>query len=253
MNMKHIIITGASRGFGKALVNNLTDTEITLHLVARGDLQPVVDTVVRERGGDAVAYEFDLSHTERIPILMEQIYLNIDLNNTESVFLINNAGVLEPIGPVGKHPVMAYKNNLEVNFVAPVILTHQFVHKFQDFKAEKRVIMISSGAADKSYYGWSHYCSTKAGINRFMQVLAVEQKNEKFPVKTIAFNPGMMETSMQEEIRSQDIKDFTAIDKFINAKETGRVGDPEIIARKMVDILWSEEFPDGQVITAADY
>lgn len=249
--MRHVIITGASRGFGKELAEQLIDSDQVLHLVARSNMTAFVHEI-QEKNGHAISYEFDLSETSHIPILMEQIFLNIELKKTDGIALVNNAGLLKPIGPVGKYPVNEYLTNLEVNFVAPLILTHQFIHKFQDARTRKRVVMISSGAADKAYHGWSHYCSTKAGINRFMQVLALEQESEPQPIEIFAFNPGMMETAMQEEIRKQDKQNFQFVEKFVKAKEAGMVGDPVEVSRKLKKILWSSSFPTGKVVKVSD-
>ncbi len=249
--MRHVIITGASKGFGKELAKQLIDPGLVLHLVARSDMTDFTREI-QEKNGHAIAYQFDLSETSHIPILMEQIFLNIELKKADGIVLINNAGLLKPIGPVGKYPANEYLANLEVNFVAPIILTHQFVHKFQVIKAQKRVVMISSGAADKAYHGWSHYCSTKAGINRFMEVLALEQESEPHPIQVFAFNPGMMETAMQQEIRKQNKQNFRFVEKFVKAKESGIVGDPAGIGKKLKQVLWSSAFPTGKVVKVSD-
>lgn len=249
--MRHVIITGASRGFGMELARQLSEQDVILHLVARSSMTSIIDEI-KEKRGNAIAYVFDLSQTAHIPGLAEQIFSNIDLNKTESIVLINNAGMLNPIGPVGKHPANEYLINLEVNFVAPLIFTHQFVHKFQDIRIEKKVVMISSGAAEKAYHGWSHYCSAKAGLNHFMKVLALEQDQKTAPVHVFAFNPGMMETAMQAKLREQQESNFREVGKFIHAKESGMVGDPAIIAKKLKKIILSNEFPDGRVVKVSD-
>ncbi|HKJ32879.1 MAG TPA: (S)-benzoin forming benzil reductase [Balneolales bacterium] len=249
--MRHIIITGASRGFGAKLAENFAKKNITLHLIARSDLSDL-KSELSKKASDVFSYQFDLSKSEDIINLHQQVFKNIQKEDTDWIVLINNAGLLKPMGPVGKYPVDDYRVNLEVNFIAPLLLTHLFVNELKEFKGEKRVVMISSGAANKAYYGWSHYCSTKAGVNRFMEVVSLEQKDLDYPVKILAFNPGKMETNMQKEIRSQKKEDFLFVKKFINAKEHGLVGDPEIVSQKLIEVVWSENFPDGEIINFAD-
>ena len=248
--MKHVIITGASKGFGRALALQLAEPNVELHLIARSSM----DSLVEEIGSRSPVqtYEFDLSEVTHIPILSEQIFLNIDVKKSKSIVLINNAGLLKPIGPVGKYPVNDYLAALEVNFVAPLILTHQFVHKLQDRNTEKKIVMISSGAAVSAYHGWSHYCSTKAGLNHFVEVLALEQGNESYPIQVMAFNPGMMETDMQVELRKQSINNFPQVDKFIQAKESDRVGAPVKVAQKLKKVIWSDNFPNGKIVKVSD-
>jgi len=249
--MKHVIITGASRGFGAMLAINSSKRDVVLHLVARSDMSESAADL-QDKASEVFTYQFDLSETDKISQLHKKIFNNIILNDAESIVLINNAGLLKPIGPVGKYPVDEYRMNVEVNYVAPVLLTQLFVKETENFNGDKKVIMISSGAANKAYYGWSHYCSTKAGLNRYMEVLSLEQKDLEYPVKTMAFNPGMMETNMQKEIRVQKKDDFLFVDKFLNAKEHGLVGDPDEVSRKLINLLWMDKFPDGEVINAAD-
>lgn len=249
--MKHVIITGASRGFGAQIAKNIADKEIVLHLIARSDF-PDFAAELKKTALDIFTYQFDLSKSDKLKSLHYEIFKNIDKQNAEWIVLINNAGLLKPIGPVGKFSVDDYRANLEVNYVTPLLLTHLFVQELNDFNGEKRVIMISSGAANKAYYGWSHYCSTKAGANRFMEVLSLEQKDLEKPVKSMAFNPGKIETDMQREIRKQKKEDFLFVDKFVSAKEHGLVGDPKKVSQKLIEILWSDRFPDGEIVNFAD-
>lgn len=250
--MKHIIITGASRGFGKEIAIQLADTETKLYLAARSTSHLTLEKV-QEEGGQAAEFQRDLTDFEQTENLIESIFSSIDENQTDFIGLVNNAGTLNPIGPLGKYDARAYRDNLEINFVAPAVLTHLFVQHIQDLKVEKRVVFISSGASRKPYEGWSHYCSTKAGVDMLMRTAHLEQQRKSHPVKMMGFNPGRIETDMQELIRMQDEEDFPAVQDFIDAKHDGRTGSAEELAGVLAGFLKGNEFPAGEVVSGPRY
>ncbi|MEX0928716.1 MAG: (S)-benzoin forming benzil reductase [Balneolales bacterium] len=244
--MKHIIITGASRGFGKSLTEKLIGAGQCFHLIARGRKEELA-AEIEKQGATVFSYNFDLSETEKIEGLMEKIAESV-APGTNFLALINNAGMLAPIGPMGKYDAETYHSNLQVNFTAPAMLSHCFIHKFQQLKAVKRIVMVSSGAAHNPYFGWSHYCSTKAGVDMLTKCIALEQSKMEHPVHCISFNPGRMETAMQREIRNVSKDDFEMVDDFIRAKNHGELGDPEEIAAMLAKQILSDRFPSGRIL-----
>ena len=249
--MKHIIITGASKGFGLSLVRQMIGKGQCYHLIARSNMDDLTNEI-GQQGETVFRYNFDLTETDKIGGLMEQIAGRVDPESTSFVALINNAGMLSPIGPMGKYDAEIYHKNLQVNFTAPAMLSHCFIHNFQQLKATKRIIMISSGAAHNPYFGWSHYCSTKAGVDMLTKCIALEQSKVEHPVQCISFNPGRMETEMQREIRNTAKEDFESVGDFIRAKSQGEVGDPDSIAATLVDQLFADRFPNGRILRRAE-
>ncbi len=249
--MKQYIITGASRGFGRYLAEALGGDEVTFHLVARGNMEQVSE-VLRKKGSSVYLHHVDLAEAWNLSRLHHHIFQEVDPLRTESITLVNNAGMLEPVGPIGKYDSEAYRKSLEVNFVAPLTLTCLFVQKVQKWICPKQVVMISSGAANKIYFGWSNYCSAKAGLNRFTEALALEQKEFKYPVHAFAFNPGRTDTQMQQVVREQSAEDFPMVDSFIRSKREGTLADPVEVSAKLARLILSGEAPPGKMIDAAD-
>lgn len=247
--MKHFIITGASRGIGYSLAIALAGRGITLHLTARGDLSDLLETVSK-RGAMAHAYQFDLSRTDGITLLTKEIFGNISQPEASYIALINNAGMLQPIGPLGKHDTEHYRQNLEVNFVAPALLMHEFVKRTTGFSGELRVLNVSSGASKNAYHGWSHYCSTKAGLDMFTDCLHLEHRDR---IKTYGFNPGRTDTQMQDEIREQSPEDFQYVQSFIDAKSQGKLNSPETVAGMIKIVLTEDRFEPGQMVSVRDF
>lgn len=241
--MKHYIITGSSSGIGKECALLLAQRNTTLHLIARRN-QENFKNVLQEKGANVFVYSFDLSKTNQIePLISRVIQQYIDFNSAEAIYLINNAGLLTPIGPIGKYSATDYRESIEVNFVAPSIICHEFIKHTQTFKGTKRILNISSGAALYPYYGWSHYCSSKAGLEMLTRCIALEHGQH---VGCASYNPGKTDTCMQNTIRNAAKDDFKDVAYFIDAYEENQLNSPNKVANHISKILHSENYPNGE-------
>ncbi len=241
--MKHIIITGASKGLGNALAHEMADGNTVLHLISRSNMEGLRDTLSR-KGARVITYQFDLSRTDAMHVLTNQLFKDINLKVATWVVLINNAGLLEPIGPIGKYDTDDYRTNLEVNFVAPTLLCHEFIKQTASYTGMLRILNVSSGAAAKAYHGWSHYCATKAGIDMITQSIALEHAPR---VGCVGYNPGRTDTNMQDTIRKMKEDDFANVDSFVKAWEDGNLNDPLLVARHMKDIILADDIEPGKI------
>ncbi len=249
--VKQIIITGASRGFGRDLAFHLAGGDTILHLIARSDMSELAQEL-ETRGAVVRIWQQDLTQTGSLDKLMGEIAKDIASGSPGFIGLVNNAGMIEPVGPAGKYDFQAYKKNLEINFMVPLLLTHAFIQQFRVSRAVKRVIMISSGAASKPYHGWSHYGSTKAGVEMFARTVSIEQEKTDHPVQILTFNPGRIGTDMQKIIRETSREDFPMVDDFISAWEDGEIGKSEEIAAKLAKMMLIEHFPSGESLSVRD-
>lgn len=245
--MQEIIITGASRGFGREVAVKLAQPERRLHLISRSEAKETAGEI-RNLGGEAETWAMDLSRTGRLEEAFEPVLDAIRTEDAGFIGLINNAGTIEPIGPLGKYSTGDYRTNLELNYVAPAILTHLFVKRFQAVPAVKRVLFVGSGASGRPVHGWSHYCSSKAGVDMLAKTVALEQEVQVHPVECAVFNPGRIETNMQEIIRGKDREDFPQVDDFIASATDGRNLPPEEMAEKLVRIYTGKDFPHGEIV-----
>lgn len=245
--MQEIIITGASRGFGQQVAIELAESGRRLHLISRSKAEETAGKV-RKKGARAEIWTMDLSLTDRLEESFTPVLDAIQTEEPDFIGLINNAGTIEPIGPLGKYDTGDYRTNLELNYVAPAVLTHLFVKRFQPVPATKRVLFVGSGASSKPIHGWSHYCSSKAGVDMLAQTIALEQEAQEHPVETAVFNPGRIETNMQEIIREKDEEDFPLVDDFIASATDGRNLPPEQMAEKLAQIYLGKNYPHGDIV-----
>ncbi len=244
--MNYYIITGASRGLGKAIAENLLSKDNHLFCISRRVNEDIVtEAGMKDCGIDY--FEYDFNFLEEMDMLAETIFERINFAKANSICLINNAGTVKPIMPVGKYPSFEIMSNMNVNLVAPMLLISEFIKRTEDANCDKRIVNISSGAGKKPYYGWGCYCSSKAAMDMFTGCVGVEQKDVPNPVKVISFNPGIMDTQMQGNIRQSSVEDFEMVEKFIEYKQQGALKSPDYVAKKLLELLHNNEIKSGMI------
>lgn len=240
--MNVYIITGASKGIGLAISKQLMQKDKALICVARTKNKELLQ-LAKEEGCPVKFLENDLSNTTELAGLMDTIISHMP-KQLRSVTLINNAGVIDPIGRTEDNAPAAIEKSIAVNLTAPMILSSVFIKKLKDFQIQKKVINISSGAGRKPYTSWSSYCAGKAGLDHYTRVVSEEQRNQLYGVKMISIAPGIIDTGMQAKIRTVDEKDFELVDQFIDYKEKGHLSSPEETACKLINLIQSDTFND---------
>jgi len=245
--MKYYIITGTSRGLGESLVKELMNSGNFIFCISRNKNDQLIK-LADENNIDLEYISFDLSHVDKINALMQVIFSKMDSSNIESLVLINNAGILAPIKPTEFCSSKEIITNTNINMVAPMILSSSFISNSSNISANKQIINISSGAGKKPYYGWSSYCSTKAGIDHFTRCVGMEQSVKANPVRIISFSPGVIDTEMQKEIRMTPREHFQDLDRFISFKEDGKLQDPDVVARHVLDLINNTELNNGEIL-----
>jgi benzil reductase ((S)-benzoin forming) len=179
---------------------------------------------------------------------MEEIVGAVDLENAQSITLINNAGTLDPVGPSPENDPEAIHKSLHINLLAPMILSSLFIKQIQHAPLEKTIINISSGAAGRPIWGWSAYCTAKAAIEMYTRTAAEEQKDREYPVRIFAFAPGIVDTPMQEKIRNTPLELFKDRDNFIEYQEKGNLLDPFHAARKVISLSKEQARENGALV-----
>ncbi len=242
--MKHFIITGASKGLGEGLAIELLDENHRLICIARSESQRLKQLAAAKNCRlDFIL--FDLAVTHDIPDMMDSIFEKIDKAHAEGIYLVNNAGIIQPVNRVEDYDPDEAEQHIKINLVAPMHISAAFIRHTKDMAIQKRIMNISSGAAFNPYYGWSCYCTGKAGLDMFGRCISEEQKDEAHPVETMGVAPGIIDTGMQTTIRSTDERAFKYKDKFVEFKESGQLISPAIAGKRLARLLLSDEFKDG--------
>ncbi|MCC5919780.1 MAG: SDR family NAD(P)-dependent oxidoreductase [Cyclobacteriaceae bacterium] len=228
--MRVFIITGSSKGIGKALAEQLLSAGNN-HVVG----------ISRTHSIDHENYQalsIDLSTEPHVwAANTEELFTQLSQREWDEAVLINNAGMLGTAAYVGELNPGEISRVLHLNVSAVIQLTHQFLKAFRGMSFSRQIINISSGAGKSPVDGWGLYCTSKAALDMFSEVVALEQRNRKESVKVFAVAPGVVDTEMQSEIRASDPKQFSKIDKFLNLKNENQLYSPDRSAKKIIELI----------------
>ncbi|KAB2963938.1 MAG: SDR family oxidoreductase [Zoogloea sp.] len=232
------ILTGHSRGLGDALARDLLGRgHLLLGLGRSGNAALAGDFPERLR-----EQRLDLSDLTALRDWLAGGQLHDFLADADQAVLINNAGLLQPVGPLGTQGGDAIAQALSVNLGAPLILADAFVAATAHC-TDRRIVHISSGAARNAYAGWSIYGATKAGLDQHARAAALEH----LPGLRIAsLAPGVVDTDMQAQVRASDTAHFPQQARFAALKADGQLTAPAAAAGRLADHLLGERF--GQCV-----
>lgn len=238
--MAHILLTGHSRGVGAALAEALL-------------LQGHAVLGIARHGNPALAAKYpdllqevtlDLADLPALLAWLASPALPAFLAPASRVALINNAGLLQPVGPLGTQDGAALVRSVAVNVTAPMLLANATAAATPE-GVECRILHISSGVGRRPCAGWSVYSATKAALDQHARSAALDQQ-ENLAIASIA--PGVIDTDMQAEIRASDPAAFPPLAQFHALKRDGLLDSPATCAQKLLRYLWSDNFSSGAVV-----
>ena len=226
--MHAAIVTGVSRGLGESIAANLLGREWLVLGVGRRSSSRLEGERYRFAG-------CDLADAAHIGAALAGPFQALANATPGSVCLINNAATAGPVGVLGRLDAASSAAALAANLVAPIALVNLFCSVFADDKLPRRVINVSSGAAQNALPGESLYCVAKAGLEMLTRALAAEQTAPGF--RAISVRPGIIDTEMQLFARSQSPDVLPCVEMFREFHSQGRLVPPDVTAAKIVDKL----------------
>lgn len=241
--MRAAIVTGVSRGLGEALA---------VDLLARGFRVLGIGRTSSSRL-DEPGYAFvrcDFAQAASIAERLAPSFDDIAAAHPDVVCLINNAATIESVGVLGDLDASRIVASIDVNLAAPIVLANLFCHAFRDDAIERRIINVSSGAAQSTLPGEALYCVAKAGLEMLTRSLADEIRSPRFAAITL--RPGVMDTPMQAFARSQPKTVLPSVDLFKGFHAGGQLQPPHVVARKVVDRLVLAPVEHGRTYNYAE-
>lgn len=220
------IITGASKGLGEALKNQLIKSP-------NAKVIGISRTSLRAES-NFLPLNIDLGNSGSLINSLQDIFPS---GNFNKMVLINNAGWIGEIAHNGAISSDAIQKIHAVNVIAPAILMNAFMRKYKKDNGVKLVINVSSGAAGKIVDGWSGYCSSKAALNQMTLIAQRESDLNNLGFKLFALSPGIIDTPMQQSIRSASEDGFSSLSKFKSLKENGDLSTAEEISGKVMHLM----------------
>ena len=237
LEQKVALVTGASRGIGKAIALSLAKqgAKIVVNFNTGESAAAQVVQDITKYDGEAIAVQADVSQPEQVDQMIKQVmtaWSTIDI-------LVNNAGVTQDrlmirMSPDDWDPVVDV--NLRGAFLCTQLVLSQMVKK-----RSGRIINISSIVGITGNPGQANYAASKAGLIGLTKALAREVASRNITVNALA--PGYIATSMVEKV-SEEVQE-----KILDRIPMGRFGTPEDVA-EAVTFLCSEGagYITGQVI-----
>ena len=235
------IVTGASRGLGYALAEESIGAGDSIVTVQRTEPQNLPKLAAKSHCSFKWV-KADMADLASLSPALTHALKEIDLTTFDRLFLINNAGKVNPIGPIDIFYAADLVDIMNVNYCAVVLLTQAFLFATKQLSSDRRILNISSGAGRRSVVGWAMYSSTKAAVDRFSASVALDEKRKTHPVRIASVAPGVVDTDMQGSLRDTDENIFPDRERYLVLKAEEKLQNPKETAKKLLNYLKSEDF-----------
>lgn len=261
----YICITGASRGFGKALALRFakiveSPVHFSLSGLSRADLEDTKKEIMAIRSDKETKCDItpaDLSDISQLRSISDSLLTNFDElpssgNAYSKVVYINNAGSLGPLDHIGAEvcsDVSKIAGAINLNVTASCFLTSEVMRKYKG-KTGILLVNVSSLCAVQPFDSLSLYCANNAARDMFYRVLALE--NEGSAVRILNYATGSLDTDMQKEIRECPTVRKETQEYFKDLKEQGKLIPIEESAAKCTAVIFEDSYENGTHIDFSD-
>lgn len=235
--MKYAVVTGTSKGLGASIAKQLMENSFHVIGLARGNNEELEQAALP---GSYKHYQVDLADLEKTEATFQEIIRFLKDKPLESLQLVQNAALVSPIEQAGRQLSSEIISHVHVNYLSPMIITNLWLNAWKNLSFPLVMANVTSGAANRSTYGWSAYGSSKAGLDRYIFTVALEQEKLKTGNKIFLFDPSIMDTEMQGEIRSSDKTQFEDVQQFKDYKTYEKLRHTDEVAKVLVARLLNE-------------
>lgn len=232
MDKRITLVTGASRGIGKAASIALAKDGHHIIAIARSKLAlEKLDDEIKEAGGSATLIPMDLKDKtafETVGQALASRYGRLD-------GLLGNAGILGTLGPLQSVGPRSFEETIEVNLTANWRLIRAMAPLLQRSETP-RAAFITSGVVPRPRAFWGPYQASKAGLEALIAAWADE--NDKMKLRVNLFDPGATRTQMRADA--------------VPGEDPMTLPTPEEVVTKLIPLLSAEETRNGERISWRD-
>jgi len=251
-NTTHLtILTGASRGMGLAMAEQLIDAGHSLLCIARHPSDSLAARAAA-RGTTLEQWPQDLSRPEGTAARLATWLQGRGEDGLASATLINNAGVIPRIAPLREISADDLSNALRVGLEAPMLLTSSFLRATAGWTCPRKVLNISSGLGRRAMASQAGYCAAKAGMDHFSRCVALEEALAPHGARICSLAPGVIDTDMQTQMRGADATLFPDRATFVGMKDQGQLSSPAQAAARVLSVLARPDFGRNAVADVRD-
>ncbi len=245
------ILTGASRGMGLALAEQLLAQPTTLLCIARS-ANPDLTAMAQRTQSTLTQWTADLADGAAVAARLRTWLQAQDPQLLTGATLINNAGVIPTIAPLRQADPAELAQALRVGLEAPMQLSAAFLGATQDWTLPRKVLNISSGLGRRAMASQAAYCAAKAGMDHFTRCLALDEAARDNGAKVCSLAPGVIDTDMQVQLRSAPVQDFPDRANFTGMHQQGQLSSPQEAARRVLAYLARPDFGTPAVADVRD-
>ena len=251
--MKHhlYILTGASRGMGLAIAQQLLGAGNSLLCISR-HANDALASASQSNQAPLVQWTHDLSDGQGASQRLRDWLKSQDMASYASATLINNAGAIPRIGPLSQADAQDLAQALRVGLEAPMQLCAAFLGATESWALPRRVLNISSGLGRYPMASQAGYCAAKAGMDHFTRCLALDEALKPNGAKVTSLAPGVIDTDMQIQLRNAKPEQFPDQGGFQQLKASGQLTSPEAAAKRILDYLARPDFGANPVSDVRD-
>jgi NADP-dependent 3-hydroxy acid dehydrogenase YdfG len=190
-----VMITGASRGIGRAIAIALDAcSTFTYRLVLVARSQDELNALASQLQSPTLVLASDLTHFNTLNELIPHAVKHFGRLDV----LINNAGVGGKVGLVNELPDEHMHRMINLNLTAPIALSKQAIAQFVEQDSPGTIIQINSIAGKTAFPFWAVYDATKAGLHAFSEAISEEQRHNG--TRVISIYPGASDTAIWDSV-----------------------------------------------------
>jgi len=207
----NVLITGSSSGLGYSLAKKFKEMGYNVFGISRSTTNLDINKIV-----------CNFKNLDDIKPKLKEL---IGDNGFEYVFL--NAGILGNLNKLSDIDISEFDEIYKVN-----VLSNKIILDYLNYSCKvKNVIGISSGAALKTYFGWSLYCSSKAAFRQLISSYSDEFNKTHYT----SLAPGIIKTKMQDQIYNEDVNKIPSVKKFHKMYDS--MDSPDIVTLNIIENL----------------
>jgi benzil reductase ((S)-benzoin forming) len=248
--VSHIaVVTGASRGLGRAIASQLL-AEPGTRVLAIARSSTALDAAA---GSSFETWQADLA--EPVPLagrLQDWLRAALSAAPEAAVSMIHNAALLSPPGWLAAASDADLSASMRVNLEAPLVLSAAFLRATTTSRGPRKLLLISSGLGRRAMAGAVAYCAAKAGMDHLARALALEEAQYAWGAKVVSLAPGVVATDMQVQLRNADPTLFPEQHRFAGLHASGALDSPEQAATKVLRALAHADFGAQPVADVRD-